>query len=70
MKSEWRVCSNPAAGRMQYGVYRLRDVNKTMEGGNMEVMCYFDKKKDAQQKAKELNVHEAETYWKRGNEDE
>ena len=55
---------------MQYGVYRLCDVNKTMEGGNMEVMCYFDKKKDAQQKAKELNAHEAETYWNRGNEDE
>ena len=55
---------------MQYGVYRLRDVNKTMEGGNMEVMCYFGKKKDAQQKAKELNAHEAETYWNRGNEDE
>lgn len=70
MKSEWRVCSNPAAGRMQYGVYRLRDVNKTMEGGNMEVMCYCDTKKEAQQKAKELNAHEAETYWKRGNEDE
>ena len=55
---------------MCYGVYRLRDVNKIMEGGNMEVRCYFDTKKEAQQKAKELNAHEVETYWKRGNEDE
>ena len=70
MKSEWRVCSNPIGGKMCYGVYRLRDVNRTMEGGNMEVRCYYDTKKEAQQKAKELNEHDAETFWKKGNEDE
>ena len=64
MKSEWRVCSNPVGGKMCYGVYRLRDVNGIMHSGNMEVENYYDTKKEAQQKAKELNERDAETFWK------
>jgi len=36
MKSPWKVSSNPIEDSMQYGVYRLQDMNEVDHSGNRE----------------------------------
>lgn len=58
MKSEWRVLSNYINGEFQYGVYRLRDKQKVLHSGNMEVAGYYDCKEDAEQEARRRNEND------------
>ena len=55
MKSEWRVLSNYINGEFQYGVYRLRDKQKVLHSGNMEVVGYYDSEEEAEKEAARLN---------------
>lgn len=54
--SEWRVSSNPVAGRMFYGVYRIRDINEIDHSGNRETRGgYFETREEAVALAERLN---------------
>lgn len=60
-KSEWRVYASPIAGRIFYGVYRLRDVNATDHSGNREVRRgLFETRDEAKRLADMLNEDGAE----------
>ena len=62
-RSEWRVSTNWVLNRKVYQVYRLRDRDKAMESGNMDIVSNWDNKADAEAAAKRLNVQDAERYW-------
>lgn len=53
--SEWRVTSNPVAGKMLYGVYRIRDLSQPDHSGNRETRGYWETKAEAEKLAKTLN---------------
>lgn len=54
--SEWRVSSNPIAGRMFYGVYRLRDVDEIDHSGNRETRGgWYETREEAERLAETLN---------------
>lgn len=54
--SEWRVTSNPVAGMMLYGVYRLRDKDEVDHSGNREMRGgWYDRRHDAERLAETLN---------------
>lgn len=54
--SEWRVSSNPVAGKLFYQVYRIRDANKPDCSGNRETRGgYYESKADAVRLADLLN---------------
>ncbi len=56
MKSEWRVLTNNADGKLIYQVYRLYDKQKVMHGGNMEFSGgVFKTKEAAKEHAAALN---------------
>lgn len=57
--SAWMVSANPIAGRMFYGVYRLRDVNKVDHSGNRETRGgWYETKAEAEKLAATLNAEE------------
>lgn len=59
MKSEWRVLTNNADGKLIYQVYRLRDKQKVMHTGNMEFSGgIFETKAAAEELAALLNREE------------
>lgn len=54
--SEWRVTANPVAGRMFYGVYRLRNVDDIDHSGNRETYGgYWETREEAAALADRLN---------------
>ena len=54
--SEWRVSSNPIAGRTFYGVYRVRDINDIDHIGNRETCgCWYYTMGEAERFAEMLN---------------
>lgn len=58
--SEWRVTCNPVAGKMLYGVYRLRDKDEVDHSGNRETRGgWYETKKEAEALARRLNTEEA-----------
>ena len=66
MKSEWRVSTNYCGGVKSFQVYRLRDVEKTDEGGNREYKDgVYSSKDEAKKAADEANKEECETFWRR-----
>ena len=63
MKSNWRVTANPVAGKMLYGVYRLRDVSGIDHSGNRETKGgYFNTREEAEALAERLNEEEREKW--------
>lgn len=56
--SEWRVSSNPIAGKMFYQVYRIRNINELEHSGNRETRGCFETKTEAEKLADKLNVEE------------
>lgn len=59
--SEWRVSSNPSAGKMFCGVYRLRDLDAIDHGGNRETRGgWFETKEAAKRLADTLNKEDAD----------
>lgn len=56
--SEWRVSSNPVAGEMLYGVYRIRDLDETDHSGNREIIAYYHSRDKAVWEARKLNEEE------------
>ena len=60
-QSEWRVTANPVAGKMLYGVYRLRDKDALDHSGNRETRGgYYERREDAEKLAATLNKDEEE----------
>lgn len=60
MKSEWRVLTNNADGKLLYQVYRLYDKQKIMHGGNMEFSGgIFETKAAAEEHAAALNKEDS-----------
>jgi len=58
--SIWKVSANPIAGRMFYGVYRLRDVNEIDHSGNRETRGgWYEHREEAEALARRLNTEEA-----------
>ena len=53
--SEWRVSSNPVAGRMFYGVYRIRDIDDIDHSGNRETRGFYETREEAAALAARLN---------------
>ena len=54
--SEWRVSSNPIAGRTFYGVYRVRDINDIDHSGNRETRGgWYETREEAERLAETLN---------------
>ena len=54
--SEWRVSSNPIAGRTFYGVYRIRDINDIDHSGNRETRGgWYETREEAERLAETLN---------------
>lgn len=54
--SEWRVSSNPIAGKMFYGVYRIRDINDVDHSGNRETRGgWYETREEAEALAAKLN---------------
>ena len=54
--SEWRVSSNPVAGKMFYQVYRIRDVERIDHSGNRETRGgLYESRQDAEKLAALLN---------------
>ena len=59
--SEWRVSSNPIAGRTFYGVYRVRDINDIDHSGNREIYGnYHEDRETAEVMANMLNLEAVE----------
>lgn len=57
--SEWRVTANPVAGKMFYGVYRLKDKDAVDHSGNRETRGgYYEHREDAEKLAATLNDEE------------
>ena len=54
--SEWRVSSNPVAGKTFYQVYRIRNVNGIDHSGNRETRGgLYESRMDAEKLAATLN---------------
>ena len=58
MKSGWLVRER----YLIYEVYRLKDATDTE--GEVEIESRFSRRDDAIDRAKELNKHEAERFWR------
>lgn len=59
MKSEWKVTSNYINGKAVYGVYRTIDTSEPDHTGNREMSGgYVESRKEAEEKAKYMNVME------------
>ena len=57
--SEWRVTANPVAGKMLYGVYRLKDKDALDHSGNRETRGgYYEHRSEAEHLAAVLNEEE------------
>lgn len=56
--SEWKVSANPVAGKMLYGVYRIRDLSRPDHSGNRETRGYWETKAEAEKLAALLNEEE------------
>lgn len=57
MKNEWHVTKNYVAGKILYGVYRLRDESAVDHSGNRETIDkWFGTKEEAQAEADTLNA--------------
>ena len=60
MKSEWRVTANPVAGKMFYGVYRIKNTDEVDHSGNRETRGgYYETREEAEHLAAVLNEEEA-----------
>lgn len=60
--SEWRVSSNPIAGKIFYGVYRIRDINEVDHSGNRETRGgWYETRAEAEKLAATLNAEEAKS---------
>lgn len=58
--SEWRVSSNPVAGKTFYQVYRIRDIDAVDHSGNRETRGgLYESRIDAEKLAATLNAEEA-----------
>lgn len=57
-QSEWRVSTNPVAGKTFYGVYRIRDLNAADHSGNRETRGYYETREEAEKLAAALNAEE------------
>lgn len=57
-QSEWRVSTNPVAGKTFYGVYRTRDLNAVDHSGNRETCGYYETREEAEKLAAALNAEE------------
>ena len=65
MKSGWKVSTNYVSDMKFYQVYRVKDIEKTDEGGNREyVDKIFNSKAEAQEEAERLNRKDEEEFWK------
>lgn len=54
--SEWRVSANPVAGKMFYGVYRIRDIDEIDHSGNRETRGgLYETRQEAEKLAATLN---------------
>ena len=58
-QSEWRVSTNPVAGKTFYGVYRIRDIDAPDHSGNRETRGYYETRQEAEKLAALLNEEEA-----------
>ena len=58
-QSEWRVSTNPVAGKTFYGVYRIRDIDAPDHSGNRELRGYYETRQEAEKLAWLLNQEEA-----------
>ena len=58
-QSEWRVSTNPVAGKTFYGVYRIRDIDAPDHSGNRESRGYYETRQEAEKLAWLLNQEEA-----------
>lgn len=58
-QSEWRVSTNPVAGKTFYGVYRIRDLDAPDHSGNRETRGYYETRWEAEKLARLLNEEEA-----------
>lgn len=55
--SEWKVSSNPVAGKTFYQVYRTRDINEVNHSGNRETRGgLYESRIDAEKLAATLNA--------------
>lgn len=57
--SEWKVSSNPVAGKTFYQVYRVRDIDAVNHSGNRETRGLYESYEDAKKLADTLNAEEA-----------
>ena len=58
--SEWRISTNPVAGKKFYQVYRIIDVDQIDHSGNRETRGgFYESRRDAEALARRLNTEEA-----------
>ena len=53
--SEWKVSSNPVAGKIFYQVFRIRDTSKIDHSGNRETRGLYETREEAEKVAANLN---------------
>lgn len=57
--STWKVTANPIAGKMFYGVYRIRDIEAPDHSGNRETRGgWYETQEEAEALARRLNTEE------------
>lgn len=57
-QSEWRVSTNPIAGKTFYQVYRIRDLSEPDHSGNRETRGCYETEEEAERLAAALNAEE------------